>query len=63
MNATDNLGRTPLHSAANAGHIQSCRMLLYAGADINARSLQGVTPAQLAPEMLQKFLQSNTDSK
>ena len=41
--------------------MQSCKMLLYAGADINARSLQGLTPAQIAPEPLQKLLQGNRE--
>ena len=41
--------------------MQSCKMLLCAGADINARSLQGLIPAQIAPEPLQKLLQGNRE--
>ena len=36
-------------------------MLLSAGADVNARSLQGLTPAQIAPEALQKVLQGKRE--
>jgi hypothetical protein len=36
-------------------------MLICAGADINTRSLQGLTPAQIAPEPLKKLLQANRE--
>ena len=61
VNTTDNLDQTPLHCSAHAGHMQSCKMLLCAGADMNVRSLQGLTPAQIAPEPLQKLLQGNRE--
>ena len=41
--------------------MQSCKMLICAGADINTRSLQGLTPAQIAPEPLKKLLQANRE--
>ena len=36
LNALDDLGRTPLHEAAESGHVDCARILLGAGADVNA---------------------------
>jgi len=47
-NACDRFGATPLHQAANAGHLDIIRILIGSGADPNARGLLGVTPLMLA---------------
>ena len=38
LNARDRCGWTPLHEAVNCGDEEMCRLLLDAGADINARA-------------------------
>jgi ankyrin repeat protein len=43
-----NLGRTPLHWAANSGQIGTVRLLLEYGADVNVRGKSGSTPSELA---------------
>ena len=35
---------TPLHEACNRGHYKIVRVLLKAGADVNAKGLEGDTP-------------------
>lgn len=56
-NAVDHLGQTALHRAARCGHLQTCRLLLSAGADPLLPSLQGVSPSQLGSESMQEMLQ------
>lgn len=57
----------PLHSAA-AGHVtEVCRLLLAAGADVNARQAGGFTPLHEAaqngdPEMVELFLSAGADA-
>jgi uncharacterized protein len=41
-------GRTALHAAAEEGDLQAARILVEAGADVNARTRDGATPLQLA---------------
>jgi|GEM_PF-2193691 len=41
-------GQTPLHIAAIEGQLDAVKILIGAGADIDARNAQGVTPLQLA---------------
>jgi len=41
-------GETPLHVAAEKGHVEIARLLLEHGADPNARDMYGVTPLHLA---------------
>lgn len=43
----DWLGRTPLHCAATSGADALARLLLDAGADVDARDEDGVSPAHL----------------
>ncbi|XP_075891211.1 poly [ADP-ribose] polymerase tankyrase-2-like isoform X2 [Nelusetta ayraudi] len=57
VNAADHLGQTALHRAARCGHLQTCRLLLSAGADPLLPSLQGVSPSQLGSENMQEMLQ------
>lgn len=56
----------PLHSAAAAHQIEICRMLLAAGADVNARETGGFTPLHAAaqngdPELVELFLSAGAD--
>eukprot|EP01065_Artemidia_motanka_P034998 TRINITY_DN42965_c0_g1_i1.p1 TRINITY_DN42965_c0_g1~~TRINITY_DN42965_c0_g1_i1.p1 ORF type:complete len:1568 (+),score=432.02 TRINITY_DN42965_c0_g1_i1:81-4784(+) len=46
--ASDYDGRTPLHIAASLGFTDVARLLLDAGADVNARDFAGVTPLREA---------------
>ncbi|KER22832.1 hypothetical protein T265_14770, partial [Opisthorchis viverrini] len=48
LNARTRMGCTPLHLAAQQGHVQTVLKLLQSGADANARNRQGWTAAQLA---------------
>lgn len=50
---------SPLHRAAQAGHIQICHLLLMNGADASRRSASGCTPAQLGTESVQNVFQGN----
>jgi uncharacterized protein len=56
----------PLHSAAAGRHTEICRLLLAAGADLNARQAGGFTPLHEAaqngdPEMVELFLSAGAD--
>ena len=50
VNAVDNLGMTPLHWASLKGHVELIRLLLFYGADVNARDsfFGGATPVGVA---------------
>ena len=48
VNARANSGYTPLHIAANAGHIESVKVLLEIGADISRTDDYGKTPKETA---------------
>uniref|UniRef100_A0A674AXR3 Poly [ADP-ribose] polymerase n=1 Tax=Salmo trutta TaxID=8032 RepID=A0A674AXR3_SALTR len=56
VNALDNLGQTALHRAAHCGHLQTCRLLLKAGCDPLAMSLQGFSPSQMGNESVREIL-------
>ena len=56
----------PLHSAAAGRHLEVCRLLLAAGADVNARQGGGYTPLHAAaqngdPDMVELFLSAQAD--
>lgn len=56
----------PLHSAGAGRHTEICRLLLAAGADVNARQSGGFTPLHEAaqngdPEMVELFLSAGAD--
>lgn len=56
----------PLHSAAAGRQIEICRLLLAAGAEVNARQVGGFTPLHQAaqngdPEMIELFLSADAD--
>ncbi len=44
VNCKDKYGRTPLHCAADYGHIETAKMLIEAGAKVNAKDKDGCTP-------------------
>lgn len=44
-------GATPLHLAANKGHVESIELLIDAGADVNAPNKRGRTPIHALMEM------------
>jgi glutaminase len=41
-------GRTPIHIAAACGHGELAKLLVQAGADVNARDRWGCTPVQVS---------------
>jgi ankyrin repeat protein len=64
--ARNEMGVQPLHSAAAGRQTEICRLLLAAGADVNAREVGGFTPLHVAaqngdPEMLELFLSAGAD--
>ena len=48
VNATDQLGFTPLHEAAQKGRTQLCALLLAHGADPHMKNQEGQTPLDLS---------------
>jgi len=50
INAADVDGFTPLHYAASFGHAECCGLLIAAGARLDARALEGLTPLMLAQQ-------------
>ena len=50
MRTTDGAGDTPLTLASMNGEVETVRMLLEAGADVNKRNSEGKTPLFLALE-------------
>jgi len=48
VNAKDNDGSTPLHSAAGRGHKEIAELLIAKGADVNAKNSLGWTPLDRA---------------
>lgn len=48
IHASNEYGITPLHCAASKGHTDMIDFLVTRGADINARSISGVTPLHYA---------------
>ena len=48
VNAQDEEGRTPLHWAADHGHLECLRELIKSGADVNAQECAGWTPLHWA---------------
>jgi len=50
VNAKDNGGRTPLHSAAESGHKDAVGLLLANGAEVNAKNNYGWTPLKEAAD-------------
>ncbi|MGV8125180.1 MAG: ankyrin repeat domain-containing protein [Candidatus Xenobiia bacterium LiM19] len=50
VNATDNLGDTPLHIAARNGRGEIARALIEGGAEVNPRNKAGLTPLGVARE-------------
>ena len=64
--ADNELGVQPLHSAAAGRHLEVCRLLLAAGADVNARQAGGFAPLHAAaqngdPELVELLLSARAD--
>jgi ankyrin repeat protein len=60
------MGVQPLHSAAAGRHIEVCRLLVAAGADVDARQREDYTPLHEAaqhgdPELVELFLSAGAD--
>jgi adenosylhomocysteine nucleosidase len=63
---TNDFANQPLHAAAAGRHIEICRLLLAAGADVNATQHGGYTPLHEAAqhgdvEMVELFLSAGAD--
>lgn len=58
VSARDSRIRTPLHYAAAAGNIESIRLFLGYGADINAKDVNGQTPLHMCWAQLPHFRRS-----
>ena len=52
--------QTPLHIAAQSGHVHICYLLLMNGADPTIRNSTGCTPAQVGTESVQKVFQGES---
>jgi ankyrin repeat protein len=68
INLFDDIGKTPLHYAVEAGHLNIVTRLLEAGADVNAHdeSKIGNTPlndnaGESSPEMVSRLLEAGAD--
>ena len=66
VTSRNELAVQPLHSAASGSHHQVCRVLLAAGADVNARQPHGYTPLHAAAqhgdaELVELFLSAEAD--
>ncbi len=48
INAKDNFGSTPLHTAVEKGNIRIVELLIQNGADVNAKDNEGRTPTYFA---------------
>ena len=48
VDAITNLKQTPLHLAAVRGTVETARLLLDAGADLDAKDMRGRSPTELA---------------
>lgn len=64
----NNMGLTLLHEAARANHPEGARLLINAGANINAVSVLGNTPLHIAireggPEVIQELVNQNASLK
>ena len=64
--ATPQIGNTPLHLMAGHGEAAAVRILIAAGADVNARNRSDVTPLYTAaknniPEVVQALLDAGAD--
>ncbi len=51
INGNDSAGNTPLHLVVEGRDIQSIRLLIKAGADVNKKNHKGITPLALAVRM------------
>lgn len=64
VHAHDRDGRTPLHFAAEFGHIEFVKLLLEKGADVNGGEETGVTPLALAedPDIVELLLEHKANA-
>lgn len=68
VNAKDGIGCTPLHYAVRARHLESARVLLESGSEVNVTNLDGYSPLRWADhgrsknlEMIELLLQHGAD--
>jgi len=59
VNAKDKYGRTALMEAAYWGYVDAVKMLIEAGADIDAKSDQGMTALDFASKKAAEVLRSS----
>ncbi|GLH16858.1 Protein of unknown function [Gryllus bimaculatus] len=61
LDVRDTLGRTPLHHAAENGHLLVALMLIVAGADPYTRDLRRVSPQHLLSRYHDLFLEEEVN--
>ena len=54
-------GWTPLHLAANSGHLETAKLLMVYGADLNARNIDGALPIDMGWNNTEEIRQAIRD--
>ena len=59
-NARDGDGRSPFHLSVICGHVEVCRLLIEAGADMEARDEKGRSPRDIAHRRVRRLFEEFT---